>query len=71
MEKPLQGYRLDRSAFAITSIEEAPEDKQFWIMKTPAERLAVLEFMRQVMYGYDPATARLQRVLTITQRPSG
>jgi hypothetical protein len=30
------------------------QDRTGWHDKTPLERLAALEFMRQVMYGYDP-----------------
>ena len=33
--------------------------------------LQALELMRQIVYGYDPATARLQRVLEIAQRETG
>ena len=42
-----------------------------WQLETvDALRLAALEFMRQVMYGYDPTTARLQRVLTTAEWPT-
>jgi hypothetical protein len=41
--------------------------RAYWHSRTPAERLAALELMRQKAYGYDPATARIQRVLEITQ----
>lgn len=41
----------------------------FWATKTPAERLAALEYLRQVIYGYDSTSEGLQRVLTITERP--
>jgi hypothetical protein len=63
-------YRIDKSTLVVTSVTDSPSDAQFWITKTPGERLAALEFMRQVMYGYDPITARLQRVLTVTERSS-
>jgi hypothetical protein len=35
--------------------------------RTRQERLLALELMRQEAYGYDPATARLQRILEIVQ----
>jgi hypothetical protein len=35
------------------------------------ERLEALEQMRQILYGYDPATTRLQRVLTVAERKPG
>jgi hypothetical protein len=40
---------------------------KYWHSRTPQERLWALELMRQEAYGYDPATARLQRVLEIVQ----
>lgn len=58
--------KVDRTALVITSLCESDE-KQHWRLKTPDERLQALELMRQIIYGYDPATARLQRVLEITQ----
>lgn len=66
-----QSYRMDRSVLTITTLSEAPDDTQFWLTKSVAERFAALEFMRQTMYGYNSTTDRLQRVLTITQRPTG
>lgn len=64
-------FRIDRTAFSIVSSHEEAEaeDRAFWLSKTPHERLAGIELTRQVLYGYDPATARLQRVLEITRRP--
>jgi hypothetical protein len=46
-------------------------EKQYWLSKTPAERLIALEQMRRIVYGYDPSTTRHQRVLEITDRQSG
>lgn len=62
--------KVDRSAFVVTSLYESDE-KEYWLSKTPEERLQALELMRQIIYGYDPATARLQRVLEIAQRQTG
>ena len=62
--------KVDRSAFVVTSLYESDE-KEYWLSKTPDERLQALELMRQIVYGYDPATARLQRVLEIAQRQQG
>jgi len=61
--------RVDRTAFSVVSLSEASEDdRNYWFARTPAERLAAVEIMRQILYGYDPATERLQRVLEITGR---
>ena len=65
----VQTIRIDKTAFDVVSLDDDSDEKAYWQSKTPAERLAALEFMRQVMYGYDPATARLQRVLTTAEYP--
>jgi hypothetical protein len=56
---------------AIASLTDESDEKSFWLSKSPAERLEAMEIMRQIIYGYDPASIRLQRVLTIAQRTSG
>ncbi|MCU0494723.1 MAG: hypothetical protein MUD01_24315 [Chloroflexaceae bacterium] len=71
MDDTKQSYRLDRSAIAVVNLDEEPGDAQFWLTRSSTERLAALEFMRQTLYGYNPTTTRLQRILTITQRPAG
>ena len=67
----LDEYRLDRTKLSVGSLDEPGDEKEFWLSKTPAERLRALEYLRQVAYGYDPATTRLQRVLEIAQREGG
>jgi hypothetical protein len=64
-------FQLDRTAFSVISLDDDPGDKAYWLSKTPDERMAALEFMRQVAYGYDPATARLQRVFEVVECPWG
>jgi hypothetical protein len=66
--------KMDKTAFSVCSLADASdesEEKAFWREQTPEQRLQALEFLRQVMYGYHPATDRLQRVLTVTERTSG
>ena len=58
-------YRMDKSHFSVTSPSDESDEKRFWMARTPAERLEALEMMRQILYGYDPATERLQRVLAV------
>ena len=65
----LESERMDKSVMVIGELSEQGDDKAYWATKTPDERLAALELMRQVMFGYDPSTARIQRVLTIAQCP--
>ena len=55
------------SGVRLLSREEAErEDRVFWHSKTPAERLAAAEQLRQIAYGYDAATARIQAVVVRT-----
>lgn len=62
-------FKIDRTAFSVISIDEQREDdKRYWRSKTPHERLEAVEITRQILYGYDPATARLQRVLEVARR---
>ena len=61
--------RIDRDALSIVSLEDQDRlDREYWRSKTPRERWEALETIRQILYGYDPSTARLQRVLEITRR---
>ncbi len=61
--------RIDRTAFSVvSSFEEADkQDKEYWLSKTPYERLQHMELLRRINYG-PKATARLQRVLEIAER---
>ncbi len=60
---------LDRNAFSVITLAEQDEvDKRYWKSKTPHERLEAIELTRQMRYGYDPTTLRLQRVLEVTRR---
>jgi hypothetical protein len=54
--------KFDKTSFYVTSLEDAASDVKYWHSRTPEERLLAVEFLRQMMYGYDPATERLQRV---------
>lgn len=59
--------RIDRTAFSVVSLTDGSDEKAYWLTKTPQERLEVVEMLRQLNYGYDPATARLQRILTVAE----
>ena len=59
--------RVDRTAFSVASLTDSSDEKEYWISKTPQERLQALELMRQIMYGYDPSSSRLQRVFEVSK----
>ena len=63
----VQTTRLDRSVFEIDSLDNEESERNYWHAKTPAERMEALELMRQIVYGYDPATTRLQRVFEVVE----
>jgi hypothetical protein len=76
MEPPIDSIdevKIDKTAFEVfSSFEEADAaDRTYWHSRTPEERLQAVELMRQSAYGYDPATARLQRIFEITQLERG
>jgi hypothetical protein len=65
--KDVDSFRLDKSAFTVTSLSDESEEREYWRHKSPEERLRAVEQMRQIIYGYDPSASRLQRVLTVAQ----
>jgi hypothetical protein len=54
----------------VTSLLAPSDDPVYWHAKSPSERLQAVEIMRRLNYGHSQSTARLQRVLAVTQRPS-
>ncbi|HPA27014.1 MAG TPA: hypothetical protein PLQ05_05115 [Acidobacteriota bacterium] len=65
VEEPLLAF--DITAFSVASLGDESDEKAFWFSKTPQERLLALEYMRQVAYGYDPDTERLQRIIEVIE----
>ena len=59
--------RLDRTAFQVGALGDDREEVEYWRGKSPEERMEALELMRQIIYGYDPATTRLQRVFEVVE----
>jgi len=60
-------YPLDRKHLSVVTLREEGDEKTFWMAATIDQRLAAIETNREIVYGYDPFTERLQRVLEITQ----
>jgi hypothetical protein len=58
--------KVRRDVFKVTSLSDPLDDKEYWMSKTPEERLEAVELMRRMIYG-DEAVKRLQRVLEIVQ----
>jgi hypothetical protein len=64
-------FLLDRTAFSIGQLHDPSDEKAHWLARSPLERLEAIEVMRQILYGYNPASSRLQRVLTVAQLERG
>ena len=71
MSELIEAQSVDHAVFEVVSLTGEGDDRAYWQSKTPAERLLALEIMRQIVYGYDPSTTRLQRVLEITRSELG
>jgi hypothetical protein len=65
-------HKMDRTRIAVSDVsgQDPLEETRFWLSKTPAERIAGLEILRQRAH-HDYATTRLQRVYTIRQLKEG
>jgi hypothetical protein len=67
---PLESLRMDKTVVSVVSLHEADAlDKAYWAAQSPRDRLIALEFMRQVMYGYDSISGRIERVFEVIKRP--
>lgn len=60
-------YKMDKTAFSVTSLLGESDEKEYWISKTPHERLQALELMRQSIYGYNPSSTRIQRFFEVAE----
>ncbi len=60
--------RLDKTKISISDSFDNSEVKEYWLARTPEERLLHVERLRQIAYGYDENSAGLQRVLEIIKR---
>jgi hypothetical protein len=66
MEK-IDFLKMDKTAFSVSEGFDESDEKKYWLSKTPHERLEAVELMRQIIYGYDPSSTRLQRILEIAE----
>lgn len=45
-------YKLDRTAFKMQTFQEASDNCDYWLSKTPAERLMAAAYLNSVAYNY-------------------
>lgn len=63
----MSDFRLNKKAFSVASIMDKSDEINYWLSKKPSERLEAIELMRQINYGYDPTTTRLQRFFEVAE----
>ncbi len=56
--------RIDKNSFSVSSLFDSSDEKEYWQSKSSSERLEAVEILRQRVYGYNPFTTRLQRILS-------
>lgn len=59
--------RLDKTAITVTSLDDEEEEKNYWLSRSPLERLKAVEVNRRMVYGEDNATSRLQRFFEVAE----
>ena len=61
--------RMDKSAARITTLHQITHDREYWMSRSPEERLQAVEFLRQqyIQAQYD-SEPRLQRVYRLVKR---
>ncbi|MGI8641053.1 MAG: hypothetical protein ACR2MG_14050 [Pyrinomonadaceae bacterium] len=58
--------RLDKTKLEIRSDFDNSDEKEYWLSRTPQERLAYMEMLRRINYGAR-AGERLQRVIEVVK----
>lgn len=64
----MDDIKLDKTKLKISDLQDSSETKTYWFNKTAEDRFVAIEINRQIIYGYNSATARLQRILEIIKR---
>ena len=67
MDNDVNKLRLDKSSFSVLSLSDQSNDRDYWLSRTPIERMRHIELLRRINYGHG-ATARLQRIFEIAKR---
>lgn len=60
----MSNLELDKTVFSVGHITENDE-KEYWLSRTPEERLIAIETNRKILYGYLETPPRLQRILEV------
>ncbi len=49
----MEEYRLDRSAFSVQTFSQATHQREYWLSKTPQERISAAWYLICVAYNLD------------------
>ena len=59
--------RIDKNCFTVHNLYDVQDDLQYWLNRTPQDRVSAIEMMRRINYGNDIATGRLQRLFEVAE----
>jgi hypothetical protein len=65
MLEPFDEFRMDRTAFRVASFGDDSADIDYWLSRSPQERIAAVEMLRRRYHGN---IDRLQRVFRVVER---
>ena len=51
-----------KKTFTVATGLDQSDEKEFWLRKSPLERLEAIELMRQILYDYDPTSEKKTRL---------
>jgi hypothetical protein len=60
--------RVNRRKISISDLHDPSDSRSYWMRQPARKRLEALELLRQSAHAYDPAAARLQRLLKVVKR---
>jgi hypothetical protein len=64
-------FAFDKTALSVVPLSAAGDEREYWLSKTPEERLRAVELIRRTLYGYTDPPPRLQRLLEVARRERG
>ncbi|OIP37427.1 hypothetical protein AUJ95_08130 [Candidatus Desantisbacteria bacterium CG2_30_40_21] len=59
--------QLDKKVLSVDSLDNADDEKTFWLTKNAQERISAIELNRRMIYGQNNTTSRLQRFLETSE----
>ena len=66
MDKELLNIKIDKKFFSVVSLSDQSDDKDYWFLREPIERIQHIEVLKSINYRHS-AIARLQRILSLKQ----